>query len=79
MIKTAKEAYGIAKKIKEYKKYDTCFCREDDISYFFTYPVPGVPLLRIYKENGNYEKIPFHMAINMKIENEKIIPLSQLK
>lgn len=77
MIKTAKEAYKIAKKIKEYKKYDTCYCREDDISYFFTYSVPGLPLLRIYKEKGNYEKILFGQ--NYESFNEKEIPLSELK
>lgn len=77
MIKTPKEAYKIAKKIKGYKKYDACYCREDDISYFFTYSVPGLPLLRIYKEKGNYEKIPFGQ--NYEIFNEKEIPLSELK
>lgn len=77
MIKTAKEAYNIAKKIKRYKKYDACYCREDDISYFFTYPVHGFPILRIYKEKGNYEEIFFGQ--NYESINEKEIPLTELK
>lgn len=77
MIKTAKEAYKIAKKIKGYKKYDAWYCREDDISYFFTYPVHGLPVLRIFKENGNYEKIPFGKSYESR--NEREIPLEELK
>ena len=77
MIKTVKEAYNIAKKIRNYKKYDVGYCREDDVSYFFTYQVPGLPVLRIYKEKGNYEEIYF----GQKYEsiNEREIPLSELK
>lgn len=76
MIKTAKEAYNIAKKLKRYKKYNACYCREDDRSYLFTYPVHGLPVLRIYKEKGNYEEIFF----GQKYEsfNVKEVPLEQL-
>ncbi|MDE5884846.1 MAG: hypothetical protein K2H29_07230 [Oscillospiraceae bacterium] len=77
MIKTAKEAYEIAKEIKNYKKYDVAYCREDDISYFFTYQIPGLPVLRIYKENQKWEEICF----NQKYEciHEREVPLSELK
>lgn len=77
MIKNVKEAYKIACKIKKYRKYDVCYCREDDISYFFTYPVYGLPVLRIYKEKGNYEEIFFGQ--DYKSINEREIPLSELK
>ncbi|MDE6730719.1 MAG: hypothetical protein K2J71_08085 [Oscillospiraceae bacterium] len=65
------------KKIKNYKKYDVAYCREDDVSYFFTYRIPGLPVLRIYKENGNYEEIYFNQ--NYASINEREISLSELK
>lgn len=77
MIKNVKEAYKIAHKIKRYRKYDACYCREDDVSYFFTYPVHGLPVLRIYKEKGNYEEIFFGQSYESI--NEREIPLSELK
>ncbi len=77
MIKNVKKAYRIARKIKRFKKYDVCYCREDDVSYFFTYPVHGFPVLRIYKENENYEEIFFGQ--DYESFNEKEIPLSELK
>lgn len=77
MIKNVKEAYRTARRIKKFKKYDVCYCREDDVSYFFTYSVAGLPVLRIYKETGNYEEIFFGQ--DYESFNEKKIPLSELK
>ena len=77
MIKNVKEAYKIAQKIKRYRKHDACYCREDDISNFVTYPVHGFPVLRIYKEKGDYEEIFFGQ--DYKSINEREIPLSELK
>ncbi|MDE7121622.1 MAG: hypothetical protein K2O42_05620 [Oscillospiraceae bacterium] len=77
MIKNVKEAYEISKKIRNYKKYDVAYCREDDVSYFFTYQIPGLPVLRIYKESGNYEKICFNQKYECTHERE--VPLSELK
>lgn len=59
MIKNPKDAYKIAKKTKGYKKAEACYCQEDKVSYYFVYSIHGLPVLRVYKEDGHTEQILF--------------------
>ena len=77
MIKSVKEAYTITRKIKGYQKAKVCYCREDEQSYFFTYSTHGLPVLRVYKEDGHTEEILFGEHYESK--DEKIISLEELR
>lgn len=77
MIHNVREAYRIVSKIRSYGKYNVIYCCEDDISYFFTYAVHGLPVLRIYKETGDYEEI--FWGQNSESSPRKEIHISKLK
>ena len=76
MIKSVKEAYKITRKIKGYQKAKVCYCREDEQSYFFTYSTHGLPVLRVYKEDGHTEEILF--GEQYESTAEKKVPLKDL-